>query len=76
MRRLARALLTVFLPGTGRRRAHAPPPEPVEPAPLVRPRSPYAREAAEAARVDVSHVPLVRPYYRAERMAAAVRAAS
>ncbi|MEU9186496.1 hypothetical protein AB0D14_18495 [Streptomyces sp. NPDC048484] len=35
----------------------------VEPPP--RPRSPYAREAATDHRVDVTDVPLTRPYYRA-----------
>ncbi|MFH8490452.1 hypothetical protein [Streptomyces longisporoflavus] len=72
LRRSLRRLLARLLPGTGTRRswatAEAPPPEPPpRPEPPARPlpRSPYAREAAEDRPVDVSGVPLARPYYRA-----------
>ncbi|GAA2320905.1 hypothetical protein GCM10010431_47730 [Streptomyces kunmingensis] len=68
----AAAVLALLLPGTGTRRkprgrhaapraAETPPPEPAQ---RRRPRSPYAREAAEARTVDVSHLPPTRPYYR------------
>ncbi|MFF1694493.1 hypothetical protein ACFVXC_12800 [Streptomyces sp. NPDC058257] len=71
---MLRRLLARLLPGTGTRRARAAteepptrrPPSPesrVRPRP--RPRSPYAREAAEDRPVDVSGIPLARPYYRA-----------
>ncbi|MFF6997555.1 hypothetical protein ACFY93_21705 [Streptomyces sp. NPDC008313] len=69
MRRLLTLLLTAALPGTGRRRAarprhRAPRPHRLAPppGPPPRPRSPYAREAAANFRVDVTHVPLTRPY--------------
>ncbi|MET8688260.1 hypothetical protein ABZV77_29035 [Streptomyces sp. NPDC004732] len=39
------------------------PPRPEADGPRL-PRSPYAREAAEGRTVDVSEVPLTRPYYR------------
>ncbi|MGW2077862.1 hypothetical protein ACWCOW_13145 [Streptomyces sp. NPDC001939] len=60
-------VLTWLLPGGGtRRRAVAvAEPGPVAPQPpRVRPRSPYAREAAADYRVDVSDEPLTRPYFR------------
>ncbi|MFB7194455.1 MULTISPECIES: hypothetical protein [Streptomyces] len=60
-------VLAWLLPGGGtRRRAFTvTEPGPVAPqAPRVRPRSPYAREAAADYRVDVSDEPLTRPYYR------------
>ncbi|MFG2501336.1 hypothetical protein ACGFSB_24385 [Streptomyces sp. NPDC048441] len=71
---LARLLIRL-LPGTGARRARLaaeePPPRstptPPSPAPRPRtlPRSPYAREVTEARPVDVSGIPLTRPYYHA-----------
>ncbi|MEU7583348.1 hypothetical protein AB0B50_37890 [Streptomyces sp. NPDC041068] len=70
---MLRRLLARLLPGTGTRRAHvaeeeAPPPCRPRPGPRARarlPRSPYAREVAEDHPIDVSGVPLTRPYYRA-----------
>ncbi|MFE6164557.1 hypothetical protein ACFQ7F_37230 [Streptomyces sp. NPDC056486] len=77
---MLRRLLARLLPGTGTRRAYAatekpptprpPNPEPrvqpqPQPRPRLRPRSPYAREVAEDRPIDVSGIPLARPYYRA-----------
>jgi hypothetical protein len=58
-------VLAWLLPGGGTRRRAVTVTEPVAPPPpRVRPRSPYAREAAADYRVDVSDEPLTRPYYR------------
>lgn len=70
---MLRRILARLLPGTGTRRApvaetEASPRCRSHPGPRAQirlPRSPYAREAAEGRPVDVSGVPLVRPYYRA-----------
>jgi hypothetical protein len=75
-------LVALFIPATGRRRSGERRPMPAEgmglwrgspwqpdvslpPSPPL-PRSPYAREAAADHRVDVTGVPLTRPYFRAE----------
>ncbi|WP_432178270.1 hypothetical protein [Streptomyces sp. NBC_00063] len=66
---LGRALAWL-LPGGGTRRRAVTVTEPGPVAsqpPRVRPRSPYAREAAADWRVDVSDEPLTRPYYRDHR---------
>ncbi|WP_306334378.1 hypothetical protein [Streptomyces sp. KL118A] len=75
---MLRRILARLLPGTGVRRAVATtgaeaPPDPVtRPRPETDdprlPRSPYAREAAEGRTIDVSEVPLARPYYRAAEL--------
>lgn len=74
---MLRRFLNRLLPGTGARRAAAatgappPPSSAAHPRPRPahgmprRPRSPYAKEAAEGRPVDVTGVPLTRPYYRA-----------
>ncbi|MEV2251220.1 hypothetical protein AB0I94_11675 [Streptomyces sp. NPDC050147] len=67
--RLLARLLVRLLPGTGARRA----PVTTEVLPLrltaartdPRPRSPYAREVAEDRPIEVSAIPLTRPYCRA-----------
>ncbi|MEU6820679.1 hypothetical protein ABZ921_08630 [Streptomyces atriruber] len=75
---MLRRILARLLPGTGARRAvpnsravEAPNPgthpRPEADGPRL-PRSPYAREAAEGRAVDVSEVPLARPYYRAAEL--------
>jgi hypothetical protein len=59
-------VLAWLLPGGGTRRRAAPVTEPgpvAPPPPRARPRSPYARDAADY-RVDVTDEPLTRPYYR------------
>lgn len=68
---MLRRLLTWLLPGTGARRAPQARtagtcrPKQRHPVRNLRPRSPYARDAAENRPIDVSGVPLTRPYLRA-----------
>ncbi|MFI1679299.1 hypothetical protein [Streptomyces sp. NPDC020607] len=66
---MLRRLLAWLLPGTGTRRApretRGYQPHPTPGARDLRPRSPYARDAAENRPIDVSGAPLARPYLRA-----------